>query len=65
VGYFTSVYTSGLPHRARADYMYLHDRVDETVNYDAPNCQDTVSIIRVISFPIHSFMRLLNLWGYA
>jgi len=29
VGYFTSVYTSELPHRARAVYMYLHDRADK------------------------------------
>ena len=29
MGYFTSVYTSELPHRARAVYMYLHDRADK------------------------------------
>jgi DNA-binding MarR family transcriptional regulator len=29
VGYFKSVYTSDLPHRARAVYMYLHDRADK------------------------------------
>ncbi|AKG37796.1 helix-turn-helix domain-containing protein [Paenibacillus durus] len=29
MGYFTSVYTSELPHRARTVYMYLHDRTDK------------------------------------
>jgi len=29
VGYFTPVYTSELPHRARSVYMYLHDRADK------------------------------------
>jgi DNA-binding MarR family transcriptional regulator len=29
VGYFTSVYTSEIPHRARAVYMYLADRADK------------------------------------
>lgn len=29
MGYFTSVYTSELPHRARAVYMYLHDRANK------------------------------------
>lgn len=29
MGYFTSIYTSELPHRARAVYMYLHDRADK------------------------------------
>ena len=29
MGYFTSVYTSELPHRARAVYMYLLDRADK------------------------------------
>ena len=29
MGYFTSVYTSELPHRARSVYMYLHDRADK------------------------------------
>lgn len=29
MGYFKSVYTSDLPHRARAVYMYLHDRADK------------------------------------
>ncbi|MDF3000992.1 MAG: hypothetical protein K0Q48_1111 [Bacillota bacterium] len=28
MGYFKSLYSSELPHRARAVYMYLHDRVD-------------------------------------
>lgn len=29
MGYFTSVYSSELPHRARSVYMYLHDRADK------------------------------------
>lgn len=29
MGYFTSVYTSELPHRARAVYMYLHDHANK------------------------------------
>ncbi|MCQ1530097.1 helix-turn-helix domain-containing protein [Lutispora saccharofermentans] len=29
MAYFTSVYTSELSHRARAVYMYLHDRADK------------------------------------
>lgn len=28
MGYFSSLYTSDLPHRAVAVYMYLHDRAD-------------------------------------
>ena len=28
MGYFTSIYSSELPHRAVAVYMYLHDRAD-------------------------------------
>lgn len=28
MGYFTSLYSSELPHRARAVYMYLYDRSD-------------------------------------
>lgn len=29
MGYFTSLYSSELPHRARAVYMYLADRADK------------------------------------
>jgi len=29
MGYFTSLYSSSLPHRARAVYMYLSDRSDK------------------------------------
>ena len=29
MGYFTSLYSSDLPHRARAVYMYLADRADK------------------------------------
>jgi DNA-binding MarR family transcriptional regulator len=29
VGYFSSLYSSELPHRARSVYMYLHDRADK------------------------------------
>lgn len=29
MGYFTSLYSSELPHRARAVYMYLYDRSDK------------------------------------
>ena len=29
MGYFTPVYASELPHRARTVYMYLHDRADK------------------------------------
>jgi len=29
MGYFTSLYSSELPHRARAVYMYLSDRSDK------------------------------------
>ena len=29
MAYFTSLYRSELPHRARAVYMYLHDRTDK------------------------------------
>jgi DNA-binding MarR family transcriptional regulator len=29
VGYFSTLYSSELPHRARAVYMYLHDRADK------------------------------------
>lgn len=29
MGYFTSLYASELPHRARAVYMYLYDRADK------------------------------------
>lgn len=29
MGYFTSLYSSELPHRAVAVYMYLHDRADK------------------------------------
>lgn len=28
MAYFTSVYKSELPHRAKSVYMYLHDRAD-------------------------------------
>lgn len=28
MGYFETIYASGLPHRAVAVYMYLHDRAD-------------------------------------
>ncbi|WP_143321102.1 helix-turn-helix domain-containing protein [Clostridium sp. HBUAS56010] len=28
MAYFTSVYNSELPHRAKTVYMYLHDRAD-------------------------------------
>lgn len=29
MAYFTSVYKSELPHRAKSVYMYLHDRADK------------------------------------
>ncbi|KJR44557.1 hypothetical protein UF75_5060 [Desulfosporosinus sp. I2] len=29
MGYFSSLYSSELPYRARAVYMYLHDRADK------------------------------------
>lgn len=29
MGYFSSLYASELPHRARSVYMYLHDRADK------------------------------------
>ena len=29
MGYFSSLYSSELPHRARAVYMYLHERADK------------------------------------
>lgn len=29
MGYYTSIYTAGLPHRAVAVYMYLRDRADK------------------------------------
>lgn len=29
MGYFSSLYSSELPHRARAVYMYLYDRADK------------------------------------
>lgn len=29
MGYFTALYSSELPHRARAVYMYLRDRADQ------------------------------------
>ena len=29
MGYFSSLYSSELPHRARAVFMYLHDRADK------------------------------------
>lgn len=29
MGYFSSLYSSELPHRARAVYMYLHDRANK------------------------------------
>lgn len=29
IGYFTSLYASELPHRARAAYMYISDRADK------------------------------------
>lgn len=29
MAYFTSVYNSELPHRAKTVYMYLHDRADK------------------------------------
>ena len=29
MGYFSSLYSSELPHRATAVYMYLHDRADK------------------------------------
>ncbi|KTE92472.1 transcriptional regulator [Desulfitobacterium hafniense] len=29
MSYFSSLYSSELPHRARAVYMYLHDRADK------------------------------------
>jgi len=29
VGYFSTLYSSELPHRARSVYMYLHDRADK------------------------------------
>lgn len=29
MGYFSSLYSSELPHRARTVYMYLHDRADK------------------------------------
>lgn len=29
MGYFTSLYASELPHRARTVYMYLYDRADK------------------------------------
>ncbi len=29
MGYFSSLYSSELPHRARSVYMYLHDRADK------------------------------------
>lgn len=29
MGYFTHVYTSELPHRARSVYMYLYDHADK------------------------------------
>ena len=29
MGYFETIYASGLPHRAVAVYMYLHDRSDQ------------------------------------
>lgn len=29
MGYFTSIYSSDLPHRSVAVYMYLHDRADK------------------------------------
>ena len=31
MGYFNSIYSSELPHRARAVYMYLKDRADKYV----------------------------------
>ncbi len=32
MGYFRNIYDSGLPHRAVAVYMYLHDRADRDKN---------------------------------
>jgi DNA-binding MarR family transcriptional regulator len=29
LGYFTSIYASDLPHRAKSVYMYLRDRADK------------------------------------
>lgn len=29
MGYFSTLYSSDLPHRARSVYMYLHDRADK------------------------------------
>lgn len=29
MGYFSSLYSSELPHRARTVFMYLHDRADK------------------------------------
>lgn len=29
MGYFSALYSSELPHRARSVYMYLHDRADK------------------------------------
>lgn len=29
MGYFSTLYSSELPHRARSVYMYLHDRADK------------------------------------
>lgn len=33
MGYFTSLYSSELPHRARVVYMYLTDRVNKEGKY--------------------------------
>lgn len=32
MAYFTSIYQSELPHRAKSVYMYLHDRADKEGN---------------------------------
>ena len=40
MGYFTTIYTSELPHRARAVYMYLADR-----NYKEGKCYPVIGTI--------------------
>lgn len=48
MGYFTSVYISELLHRARAVYMYLHDRADKDgmLPGDGYHCQRAEAVLK-------------------
>jgi len=56
MGYFETIYASGLPHRAVAVYMYLHDRADR----DRSCCSAIPTMARELGMSRSTIKRALN-----